>query len=82
MALPLPSTSSAGSVAFHTVPPPPPLLLLPLRATVKAFVSTDPGMQALLKERPNDQQARHLYAQTLLAADKVEEALMVLLWEG
>jgi flavin reductase (DIM6/NTAB) family NADH-FMN oxidoreductase RutF len=55
---------------------------LPDDATVKAFVSTDPGMQALLKERPNDQQARHLYAQTLLAADKVEEALMVLLWEG
>ena len=41
MALPLPSTSSAGSVAFHTVPLPPPLLLLPLRATVKAFVQLE-----------------------------------------
>ena len=40
MALPLPSTSTAGSAAFHTVPPPP-LPLLPLRAIVKAFVQLD-----------------------------------------
>lgn len=39
MALPLPSTSTAGSAAFHTVPPP--LPLLPLRVIVKAFVQLE-----------------------------------------
>ncbi|WP_020537529.1 flavin reductase family protein [Lewinella cohaerens] len=58
---------------------------LPDDATVKAFVNTDPEMQKLLVAKagsPTDlEEALHRYAQTLLAADKVEEALMVLLWK-
>jgi flavin reductase (DIM6/NTAB) family NADH-FMN oxidoreductase RutF len=59
---------------------------LPDDDTVKAFVSNDPGLQALLAEKAGSlrdlEEVLHRYAQTLLAADMVEEALMVLLWEG
>jgi hypothetical protein len=57
---------------------------LPEESHIQAFVSNDPGMQALLAEKAGKpaawEEAQHRYAQTLLAADKVEEALMVLLY--
>lgn len=57
---------------------------LPDHASIKAFVDQDAGMQQLLAANSlaDLEEALHRYAQTLLAADKVEEALMVLLWGG
>lgn len=57
---------------------------LPEESRIQAFVSNDPEMQALLAEKAGKpaawEEAQHRYAQTLLAADKVEEALIVLLF--